>query len=91
MYMEPNNASINLWLLAQTANQKMKQNSQIQDADDMQAFFCVKFDTVMAFVSTIILSEVVVSEPRAPFVSAEAAATRQIDISSHSHTVTFFQ
>ena len=37
MYMKPNNAGKNIWLRAQTLNQKLKQNAQTQDADGMQA------------------------------------------------------
>ena len=46
MYMKPNNAGKPMWLLAQTANQKLKQSAQIQDADGMQVVICVIFDTV---------------------------------------------
>ena len=48
MYMKPNNADKNIWLWAQTANQKLKQNAQTQDADGLQAFFCVIYDTVIS-------------------------------------------
>ena len=37
--MQSNNAGKNMWLRAQTANQKLKQNAQTQDADGMQDFF----------------------------------------------------
>ena len=35
--MRPNNASKAMWLWAETANEKLKQDVQTQDADDMQA------------------------------------------------------
>ena len=38
MYVKPNNSGKDMWLLAQTANQKLKQNAQTQDVDGMQAF-----------------------------------------------------
>ena len=53
--MKPSNAGTGMWLWAQTANQNLKQNVQIQDADVMQAFFCVIFDTVRGYNSTVIL------------------------------------
>ena len=37
--MEPNNADEDMWLLAQTLNQKLKQNVQTQDAVAMQVLF----------------------------------------------------
>ena len=55
MYIEPNNAGKNIWLRAQTASQKLKQNAQTQDADGMQDFFYVINDTVTGLISTIIL------------------------------------
>ena len=48
---------------------------QIQGADGMQAFFCVIYDTVRAYISTVIL-KFWGSQPSAPYVSAEALATR---------------
>ena len=35
--MKPNNAGDDMWLRAQTANQNLKQNTQAQIADSMQA------------------------------------------------------
>ena len=55
MYMKLNNARKNMWLRAQTANQKFKQNAQIQDADGMQVFFSVIYDSVRCYTSTKIL------------------------------------
>ena len=40
--LNPNNAGKKMWLRAQTANLKLKQNGQIQDGVGMQVFFgCV--------------------------------------------------
>ena len=44
--MKPNNAGKDMWLRDKTANQKLKQNVQTQDADPLQAFLCVIQDTV---------------------------------------------
>ena len=33
--MKPKNAGKNMWMRAQIANQKLKQNAQTQDADGM--------------------------------------------------------
>ena len=49
MYMKPNKADKNMWLRDQIANQNQKQNAQTQDADGMQAFFCVIYDTVRGY------------------------------------------
>ena len=38
--MKPNDAGKVMWLQAQTANQKLKQNVQTQDADIMPVIFC---------------------------------------------------
>ena len=35
--MKPNDTGKKMWLRAQTASQKLKQNAQRYDADDMQA------------------------------------------------------
>ena len=35
--MKPNNTGMDIWLWAQTANQKLKQNAQKQNAYGMQA------------------------------------------------------
>ena len=35
--MKPSNSGKDMWLQAQTANQKLKQNAPTQDADGMQA------------------------------------------------------
>ena len=53
--MKPNNTGKNKLLQAQTVNQKLNHNAQTQDADRMQAFFCVIYDTVRGCISTIIL------------------------------------
>ena len=45
MCMKLNNAGKNMWLWIQTANKKLKQNAQTQDADDMQGVFCVICDS----------------------------------------------
>ena len=37
--MKPNNSGENMWLRAEAANQNLKQNTQTQNADGMQAFF----------------------------------------------------
>ena len=50
---EQNNAGKNIWLGAQTANRKLKQNVQTQDANGMQAILCVIYDTVRGYISTI--------------------------------------
>ena len=42
--MKPKNAGKNIWLQAQTLNTKMKQNTQIKDAEDRQ-FFSVFYTT----------------------------------------------
>ena len=53
--MKPNNAGKNLWLRAQTAIQKLKQNAQTRKTDGMRAFFCFIYDKDRGFISTIIL------------------------------------
>ena len=35
--MKPNNVGKGMWLMAQTASQKLKQNAETQDVDGMQA------------------------------------------------------
>ena len=55
MYVKPNKAGKNMWLRARIANQNLKQNVQTQDADGMQAFFCVTYDTARGNISTPIL------------------------------------
>ena len=44
--MKPDHSGENMWLRAQTANKKFKQNAQKQHNDDRQAFFCVIDDAV---------------------------------------------
>ena len=39
MDIKPNDADKNLWLQAQTLNQKLKENAQTHEADGRQAFF----------------------------------------------------
>ena len=63
--MKPNKAGKHMWLQAQVANQNMKQNGQTQDADGMQAFFCIIYDAVRGYISTPILL-IGDSEPTAP-------------------------
>ena len=41
IYMKPINTGKNMWLQAQTQSQKLIQNAQIQDAEDMQDFFSI--------------------------------------------------
>ena len=53
--MKPKNAGKNMWLRAQTAKQKLKQNAQIQDGDGVQAFFCVINDSVRGEISPTVL------------------------------------
>ena len=48
--MKPYNAGEDMWLRAQTANQKLKQNAQTQDADGMQAM-SVLYMTLLETVS----------------------------------------
>ena len=48
--MKPNNPGKNMWLWAETANKKLKQNAQIQDVDGMKACFCVIYDTVRGYI-----------------------------------------
>ena len=45
MYKKLNNAGKNTWLQAQTANQVLNKISLTQDADDLQAFLSVIYDT----------------------------------------------
>ena len=67
-----------MWLWAQTAGENSKQNVQIHDADGVQAFLCVIYDTVggLYLNSNTTSSRGVVSEPPAPYVPAEAPVTR---------------
>ena len=55
MCMKPNKAGKNMWLRAQIVNQNLKQNAQTEDADGMQTFFCVIYDTALGNISTLIL------------------------------------
>ena len=48
--MQPTSAGKEMWLWAQTADQKLEQNAQIHDADGMQALF-VLFMTELEAVS----------------------------------------
>ena len=73
MYMQPNNAHKNIWLSAQTLNQKLKENAQTQDAYGRQAFLCVIYDIFRAHISTLIL---LLADPPSCFVSAKAQAKR---------------
>ena len=50
--MKPNNAGKNIWMRAQTLNQKLKQNAQTQNVDGRVAFFCVIYDTIKGYIST---------------------------------------
>ena len=50
MYLKPYNGGKNMWMWAHTANTKLKQNAQTQDADGMQIFFCVIYDTVRGYI-----------------------------------------
>ena len=53
--MKPNKANENMWLRAQISKQNLKQNPQTQDADGMQTFFCVIYDTVRGYISALTL------------------------------------
>ena len=69
--MKRNNAGKNMWLRAQTTNQKYKQNVQTQDTGGIQAYLYVTYDTVKGYVSTIILLiEGGGSEPSVSYVSS---------------------
>ena len=66
--MNLNNADKNMRLRAQITNQKLKQNAQTQDADGMQAFFCVKNDAISGYISTTVrLMRREVPSPRPPY------------------------
>ena len=48
--MKPNKAGKNMWLRAQIANKKLKQNTQTQGADGVQTSFWVIYDTVRGYI-----------------------------------------
>ena len=64
-----------MWLRGQFVNHNLRQNAQIQDADSMQAFFCVINDTLRCYISTKnTISSAGAASPKAPYISAEAAS-----------------
>ena len=92
MYMKQNNAGKNMWLWAQTVNQKFQQNAQTQDADGMRTFFCVICDTVRGYIffkNTIIRGGG--SEPSSPTFPLRLRLHSMQQISRCSHFVKFFQ
>ena len=64
---------------AGTSNKNLKQNTQIQYTDGVQAFFCVIYDIVRSYISTVklLVGEAPGPRPPAPNVSAETPATQQ--------------
>ena len=78
MYMTPNYAGKDIWLRAQTLNQKLRQNAQTRNADGKQAVFCVINDTFGGHISTLILLMGGGSEPPTRYVSSEHFKTKAI-------------
>ena len=52
MSMKSNNAFKNMWLRAETVNQKLKNNAQTQDAYGIQAFPSAMYDIAREHIST---------------------------------------
>ena len=52
--MNPNNAGKDMWLWAQTANQKLKENGQTQGANGMQALSVLCMTQLDGYILTII-------------------------------------
>ena len=89
-----------MWLRPQTANQKLKQRAQIQDADDMQVFLYVTYYTARGYNSTVtlLLGGQVAPIPsplrfcyRSAFATCCSLERKLFDISRRSHPVKFFQ
>ena len=82
--MKPNNAGKGMWLRAQTANQKSKQNVETQDADGMQALSVLYMTQLKAISKQLYISWEEGHRALGPHVSTEAPATRQATLQNKS-------